>query len=66
MKGRAWRLVFRISLIVLGILAALSAANRIAGSSGGAFLPDIAVRLIGIADMICLFVCVFSRIKGKQ
>ncbi|MDY4588254.1 MAG: hypothetical protein SPD47_07380 [Oscillospiraceae bacterium] len=66
MDSRAWRLVCRISLVVLGLLAVLSAANRIAGCNGGEFLPDIVVRVIGIVDMVCLFLCVFSRIKGNR
>lgn len=66
MDSRAWRLMSRISLTVMGILAVLSAANMIAGENGGAFLPDIVVRVIGIVDVVCLFLCVFSRIKGRR
>lgn len=66
MNSRAWRLICWISLTVMGILAVLSAANMIAGENGGAFLPDIVVRVIGIVDVVCLFLCVFSRIKGNR
>lgn len=66
MNSRAWRLICWISLTVMGILAVLSAANMIARNNGGAFLPDIVVHVIGIVDMVCLFLCVFSRIKGNR
>ena len=66
MNSRAWRLICWISLTVMGILAVLSAANMIARNNGGAFLPEIVVRVIGIVDMVCLFLCVFSMIKGRR
>lgn len=66
MKRNAWKLISWISLIVIGVLAVILAANSIAAENGGAFLPETLRRAFGIADMVCLFLFVFSRIKGRN
>ncbi len=66
MSQKAWGLVFGVSLIILGALGVLSVANMIAAGNGAGFLPDIARRVIGIADMVCLFLFVFSGVKRKH
>lgn len=65
MKKNAWTLVYWISLSVMGILGVIWVANSIASENGGAFLPDTVRVILGITDLICLFIFVFSRIKGK-
>ena len=65
MNSKAWGRVFRITLVIMGILSVLSVANMIASGNGAAFLPDIVRRCIGIVNMICLFLCVFARVKGR-
>lgn len=66
MKKNAWTLVYWISLSVMGILGVIWVANSIASENGGAFLPDTVRVILGITDLICLFIFVFSRIKGKD
>lgn len=66
MKKNAWTLVYWISLSVMGILGVIWAANSIASENGSAFLPDTVRVILGITDLICLFIFVFSRIKGKD
>ena len=66
MKKEPWKLIYLISLIVAGLLAVIIAANSIAAENGGAFLPDILRRIIGVSDIIFLFLLVFSRIKGRN
>lgn len=65
MKKNAWTPVYWISLSVMGILGVIWAANSIASENGSAFLPDTVRAILGITDLICLFIFVFSRIKGK-
>lgn len=65
MKKNAWTLVYWISLSVMGILGVIWVANSIASENGGAFLPDTVRVILGITDLICLFIFVFSRIKEK-
>lgn len=66
MKKNAWTPVYWISLSVMGILGVIWAANSIASENGAAFLPDTVRVILGITDLICLFIFVFSRIKGKD
>lgn len=47
--------LYWITLIILGLSGLLLAVNGILGG----FLPDIAVRIIGIADIVCLSVFIF-------
>lgn len=65
MKKNAWTLVYWISLSVMGILGVIWVANSIAYENGSAFLPDTVRVVFCIADLICLFIFVFSRLKGK-
>lgn len=66
MKKNTWTPVYWISLSVMGILGVIWAANSIASENGSAFLPDTVRVILGITDLICLFIFVFSRIKGKD
>lgn len=66
MKKDLWKLISWIAFIVIGLLAVLLAADSIAAENGGAFLPGALRRALGIVDMIFLFLCVFSRIKGRD
>ena len=52
-----------ITLIIMGFGGLLLAVSEICGG----FLPDIAVRIIGIADIICLtlFVFLFVLVSRK-
>lgn len=47
--------LYWITLIIPGLSGLLLAVNGIFGG----FLPDIAVRIIGIADIVCLPVFIF-------
>ncbi len=49
-----------ITLIIMGFGGLLLAVSEICGG----FLPDIAVRIIGIADIICLTLFVFLFVLG--
>lgn len=67
MHDRIWSVLFAVSLIVMGVCGTLTGINYIvAGDDGAGFLPDIAVRAMGIASGAGLFLCVFSRIKQNQ
>lgn len=65
MRKNTWSLIYWISIFIMGVLGVIWAANSIAANNGGGFLPDAVRWVIGAADMICLFLLVFSRIKGK-
>lgn len=66
MKKNIWRLIYGISLLEVGVIAVILAANSVAAENGGGFLPDTLKIVFGAADMACLFLLVFSRIKGRN
>lgn len=67
MQERLWTVLFVVSLIVIGGCGTLNGVNYIvAGNSGSGFLPDMAIRVIGIAECAALFLCAFSRIKQSR
>ncbi len=55
--------LYGITLIIMGICGFLPAVSGICGG----FLPDIAVRIIGIADIVCLpiFIILFVIERRK-
>lgn len=56
------RLVYGITLILMGIGGLLLAADNLAGG----FLPDAAIWSIGTVDMICLPFFVYFFIKERR
>lgn len=52
-------LIWGISLIVIGISAILLAGSNIVGLT----LPDIAIRMIGVLDIIALPVLIVATVK---
>lgn len=52
-------LIWGISLIVIGISAILLAGSNIVGLT----LPDIAIRMIGVLDIIALPVLIAATVK---
>ncbi len=52
-------LIWGISLIVIGISAILLAGSNIIGLE----LPDIAIRMIGVLDIIALPVLIVATVK---
>lgn len=52
-------LMWGISLIVIGISAILLAVSNIVGLT----LPDIAIRMIGVLDIIALPVLIVATVK---
>lgn len=52
-------LIWVISLIVIGISAILLAVSNIVGLA----LPDIAIRMIGVSDIIALPVLIVATVK---
>lgn len=52
-------LIWVISLIVIGISAILLAVSNIIGLT----LPDIAIRMIGVLDIIALPVLIVATVK---
>lgn len=52
-------LIWVISLIVIGISAILLAVSNIVGLT----LPDIAIRMIGVLDIIALPVLIAATVK---
>lgn len=52
-------LIWVISLIVIGISAILLAGSHIIGLT----LPDIAIRMIGVLDIIALPVLIVATVK---
>lgn len=52
-------LIWVISLIVIGISAILLAVSNIIGLA----LPDIAIRMIGVLDIIALPVLIVATVK---
>lgn len=54
--------LYWITLIILGLSGLLLAVNGICGG----FLPDIAVRIIGIADIVCLPVFIFLFVMERR
>lgn len=44
------KLLYSVMLIIMGACGILLAVSKLCGG----FLPDIAVRIIGIADIVCL------------
>ena len=52
-------LIWIISLIVIGISAILLAVSNIIGLA----LPDIAIRMIGVLDIIALPVLIVATVK---
>lgn len=67
MHDRLWSVLFVVSLIVMGGCATLTGINYIAArQDGSGFLPDIAVRVMGLVQCAAIFLCVFSRIKQNR
>lgn len=62
MTEKTYRLMWGICLLIIGLGAVLNAADNIFGG----FLPDIAVRIIGIVDLIAIPIFVFSAVKLKN
>ena len=55
--------IWSISLIVIGIATFILAGSSVIGIE----LPDIAVRIIGVIDLIALLVLIYiSVMKGKD
>ena len=52
-------IVWSISLIVIGIATFILAGTSIAGID----LPDVAVRILGIADLVALLILAYSTIR---
>lgn len=52
-------LMWGISLIMIGVATVILAGSNIIGAE----LPDIAVRITGIADLIALPVLAFTSVK---
>lgn len=63
MHERLWTALFAVSLIVMGGCGAVTGINFIVAGNGSGFLPDIAIRVMGIVECAAIFLCVFSRIK---
>lgn len=63
MKQRLWGILYAVSLIVLGGCGMVTAINFIVADNGSGFLPDTAVRIMGIVQCAALVLLVFSRIK---
>lgn len=66
MSERFWTFLFGISLIGLGGCGTVTAIHFIAENSGGGFLPDAAIKVMGIVECAALFLLVFSRIKQNR
>lgn len=67
MHERLWTALFAVSLIIMGGCGAVTGINFIvAGNGGSGFLPDTAVRVMGIVECAAIFLCVFSRIKQSR
>ncbi|MBQ7009239.1 MAG: hypothetical protein IJN05_08510 [Ruminococcus sp.] len=58
MKKRS-DLLWSMSLLVIGIATVILAGSNIVGIA----LPDIAVRIIGVIDLIALPVLVYTTVK---
>ena len=55
--------IWSISLIVIGIATFILAGSSVIGIE----LPDIAVRIIGVIDLIALLVLIYTSVmKGKD
>lgn len=67
MSEKLWSVLYAVSLIVMGVCAALTGINYVvAGDGGQGFLPDMAVRIMGIAQCAALILLVFSLIKQNR
>ena len=57
------KLLYSVMLIIMGACGILLAVSELCGR----FLPDIAVRIIGIADIVCLpiFIILFVIERRK-
>lgn len=53
-------LVWSLSLMVIGVVTFILASSNIVGIE----LPDVAVRVLGIIDLIAIPVLVFSTMKN--
>lgn len=62
MHERSPKIPLRIMLIIMGLGGVVPAINEFTGG----FLPDLIIRIIGIADMICLFLYVFLYISEQR
>jgi hypothetical protein len=61
-QTRLMNVLWSISLIVIGVGTFVISAASIAGFD----LPDIVVRILGIADLIALPVLVFATVKKMR
>ena len=61
-QTRLMNVLWSISLIVIGVGTFVISAASIAGLD----LPDIVVRILGIADLIALPVLVFATVKKMR
>ncbi|MBO6052239.1 MAG: hypothetical protein J6V24_07695 [Clostridia bacterium] len=61
-QARLMNLLWSVSLIVIGVGTFVISAASIAGFD----LPDILVRILGIADLIALPVLVFATVKKMR
>ncbi len=55
-------LMWCFSLIIIGLATVILAGSNIIGAE----LPDLAVRIIGIVDLIALPVLVYSTVKKAK
>ncbi len=63
MQEKLWGILYAVSLIVLGGCVIVIAIDSIVAESGSGFLPDQAVKVMGIVQCAALILLVFSRIK---
>lgn len=63
MHERFWGILYAVSLMVLGFCGMVTAINFIVADNGSGFLPDTAVKVMGITQCAALVLLVFSRIK---
>ncbi len=64
MKEKRFRVVWAVSLGVLGILGVIQSVNSILiETNDSGFLPDILVRVIGVCQLAAVAVLVFAVIR---
>ena len=67
MSEKLWSVLYAASLFVMGACAAVTGINYIIEGDGGqGFLPDMAIRIMGIVQCAALVLLVFSLIKQNR
>lgn len=56
------KLLYSVMLIIMGACGILLAVSELCGG----FLPDIAVRIIGIADIVCLLIFIILFVIERR